>query len=99
VDALSSVVAVEEGPHGVRSNVISPGAIADTEGMDRLSVREVSFYIFLHLPDLLITKIGPQARRITLPARPPGIDRGRCKRDDIPLQPRGLVHHGAGPPR
>ncbi|KAJ7929575.1 2,4-dienoyl-CoA reductase [Mycena leptocephala] len=37
VDALSSVVAVEEGPHGVRSNVISPGAIADTEGMDRLS--------------------------------------------------------------
>ncbi|KAJ7035128.1 hypothetical protein C8F04DRAFT_1099152 [Mycena alexandri] len=36
VDALSAVVAVEEGPHGVRSNVIAPGAIANTEGMDRL---------------------------------------------------------------
>ncbi|KAJ6551909.1 2,4-dienoyl-CoA reductase [Mycena capillaripes] len=36
VDALSAVVAVEEGPHGVRSNVIAPGAIDGTEGMDRL---------------------------------------------------------------
>jgi len=26
------VIAVEEGPHGVRSNVIAPGPIADTEG-------------------------------------------------------------------
>ncbi|KAJ7111144.1 2,4-dienoyl-CoA reductase [Mycena crocata] len=37
VDALSAVVAVEEGPHGVRSNVIAPGPISGTEGMDRLS--------------------------------------------------------------
>ncbi|THU98219.1 2,4-dienoyl-CoA reductase, partial [Dendrothele bispora CBS 962.96] len=37
VDALSGVLAIEEGPHGVRSNVISPGPIAGTEGMDRLS--------------------------------------------------------------
>lgn len=37
VDALSAVLAVEEGPHGVRSNVISPGPIGGTEGMDRLS--------------------------------------------------------------
>ncbi|KAJ6480273.1 2,4-dienoyl-CoA reductase [Mycena sanguinolenta] len=36
IDALSAVVAVEEGPHGVRSNVIAPGAISGTEGMDRL---------------------------------------------------------------
>ncbi|KAF5375963.1 hypothetical protein D9757_008845 [Collybiopsis confluens] len=36
VDALSVVIAVEEGPHGVRSNVIAPGAIADTEGASRL---------------------------------------------------------------
>ncbi|KAJ7075954.1 2,4-dienoyl-CoA reductase [Mycena belliarum] len=36
VDALSAVLAVEEGPHGVRSNVIAPGPIAGTEGMDRL---------------------------------------------------------------
>ena len=36
VDALSAVVAVEEGPRGVRSNVISPGPISGTEGMARL---------------------------------------------------------------
>ncbi|KAJ7708306.1 2,4-dienoyl-CoA reductase [Mycena rosella] len=36
VDALSGVVAVEEGPHGVRSNVLAPGPISGTEGMDRL---------------------------------------------------------------
>ncbi|KAG6830918.1 hypothetical protein H0H87_006751 [Tephrocybe sp. NHM501043] len=40
VDALSSVLAVEEGPHGVRSNVIAPGPIANTEGMDRLSLKD-----------------------------------------------------------
>jgi len=39
VDALSAAVAVEEGPHGVRSNVISPGPIAGTEGMDRLGAK------------------------------------------------------------
>ncbi|KAJ4469768.1 2,4-dienoyl-CoA reductase [Lentinula edodes] len=37
VDALSAVLAVEEGPHGVRSNVIAPGPIGNTEGMQRLS--------------------------------------------------------------
>jgi peroxisomal 2,4-dienoyl-CoA reductase len=37
VDALSAVLAVEEGPHGVRSNIIAPGPINGTEGMDRLS--------------------------------------------------------------
>ncbi|GJJ15761.1 hypothetical protein Clacol_010039 [Clathrus columnatus] len=36
VDALSAVIAVEEGPRGVRSNVIAPGPIADTEGVKRL---------------------------------------------------------------
>lgn len=36
VDALSRVIAVEEGPWGVRSNVIAPGPISGTEGMDRL---------------------------------------------------------------
>ncbi|KAI0056883.1 NAD(P)-binding protein [Artomyces pyxidatus] len=39
VDALSAVLAVEEGPHGVRSNVIAPGPIGGTEGMDRLSAK------------------------------------------------------------
>jgi len=37
VDALSNVLAVEEGPRGVRSNVIAPGPISGTEGMDRLT--------------------------------------------------------------
>ncbi|EJD04629.1 NAD-binding protein [Fomitiporia mediterranea MF3/22] len=39
VDAISRVLAVEEGPHGVRSNVIAPGPIGGTEGMDRLSAQ------------------------------------------------------------
>ncbi|TBU41542.1 NAD(P)-binding protein [Dichomitus squalens] len=39
VDAISAVLAVEEGPQGVRSNVIAPGPIAGTEGMDRLSAK------------------------------------------------------------
>jgi len=38
VDALSAVLAVEEGPNGVRSNVIAPGATASTEGWARLSL-------------------------------------------------------------
>jgi len=40
VDALSAVLAIEEGPRGVRSNVIAPGPISGTEGMDRLSVKD-----------------------------------------------------------
>ncbi|CAN6673430.1 peroxisomal 2,4-dienoyl-CoA reductase Sps19p [(3E)-enoyl-CoA-producing] [Trichomonascus vanleenenianus] len=36
VDALARALAVELGPLGVRSNVIAPGPIAGTEGMDRL---------------------------------------------------------------
>ncbi|KAF9235954.1 hypothetical protein BU15DRAFT_50703 [Melanogaster broomeanus] len=42
VDALSAVLAVEEGPRGVRSNVIAPGPIGNTEGMSRLSSQERS---------------------------------------------------------
>ena len=42
MDALSAVLAVEEGPHGVRSNVIAPGPIGDTEGMDRLGTKNSS---------------------------------------------------------
>lgn len=37
VDALSAVIAIEEGPHGIRSNVIAPGGIIGTEGMNRLA--------------------------------------------------------------
>ncbi|KAF4313192.1 putative sporulation protein sps19 [Botryosphaeria dothidea] len=37
VDALSAAVCIEQGPFGVTSNVIAPGPIAGTEGMQRLS--------------------------------------------------------------
>jgi 2,4-dienoyl-CoA reductase [(3E)-enoyl-CoA-producing], peroxisomal len=40
IDALSRVVAVEFGPYGVRSNVISPGGIEGTEGVERLLPKE-----------------------------------------------------------
>lgn len=40
VDTLSNVAAVEFGPRGVTSNVIAPGPIANTEGMERLSKLE-----------------------------------------------------------
>ncbi|KAL4764558.1 SDR family oxidoreductase [Aspergillus foveolatus] len=36
IDALSHTVALEFGPLGVTSNVIAPGPIASTEGLDRL---------------------------------------------------------------
>jgi len=41
VDALSQVVAVEYGPYAVRSNVISPGGIEGTEGVERLLPSEL----------------------------------------------------------
>lgn len=37
IDALSSQCAIELGPRGITSNVISPGAISGTEGMARLA--------------------------------------------------------------
>ena len=37
VDQISNAVAIEYGPYGVTSNVITPGPIANTEGMNRLS--------------------------------------------------------------
>lgn len=36
IDALSNNLAIELGPSGIRSNVITPGPIGNTEGMDRL---------------------------------------------------------------
>ena len=41
IDALNQVVAVEYGPFGVRSNVISPGGIGGTEGVERLMPKEL----------------------------------------------------------
>lgn len=37
VDQISNSVAIEYGPYGVTSNVISPGPIGGTEGMERLA--------------------------------------------------------------
>ncbi|KAF2158379.1 hypothetical protein M409DRAFT_61711 [Zasmidium cellare ATCC 36951] len=37
VNALSNNMAIELGPLGITSNVIAPGPIGDTEGMDRLT--------------------------------------------------------------
>ncbi|KAJ5191796.1 Peroxisomal 2-4-dienoyl-CoA reductase [Penicillium cinerascens] len=36
IDSLSNAVAIEYGPRGVTSNIISPGPIAQTEGLERL---------------------------------------------------------------
>lgn len=36
VDALSATLSIELGPSGITSNVITPGPILGTEGMDRL---------------------------------------------------------------
>ncbi|KAH9902212.1 hypothetical protein F4778DRAFT_736770 [Xylariomycetidae sp. FL2044] len=41
VDSLSASVALEYGPFGVTSNVIAPGGIAGTEGMERLASNQV----------------------------------------------------------
>lgn len=40
VDALSNSASVEFGPRGVTSNIISPGPIGGTEGMERLARAE-----------------------------------------------------------
>ncbi|KAK1065734.1 peroxisomal 2 4-dienoyl-CoA reductase sps19, partial [Friedmanniomyces endolithicus] len=40
VDQISSSVAMEYGPHGITSNVITPGPISGTEGMERLSTAD-----------------------------------------------------------
>lgn len=37
IDALSSCTAIEFGPRGITSNIVAPGPIAGTEGMNRLS--------------------------------------------------------------
>ncbi|PGH09010.1 hypothetical protein AJ79_05805 [Helicocarpus griseus UAMH5409] len=42
VDSLSNNVAIEYGPRGVNSNIIAPGPIGETEGMERLARMEDS---------------------------------------------------------
>ena len=40
VDAMATSVAIEQGPRGITSNIIAPGPIANTEGVDRLSKKD-----------------------------------------------------------
>lgn len=42
IDALSSAVCLEQGPFGVTSNIIAPGPIAGTEGMERLAKKDAN---------------------------------------------------------
>lgn len=44
VDALSNALAVELGPLGIRSNCVAPGAIDETEGLERL-IRDKEAYV------------------------------------------------------
>lgn len=39
VEALSNVLAVEEGINGITSNCIAPGPIGETEGMSKLAIK------------------------------------------------------------
>ncbi|KAG8981321.1 hypothetical protein FRB90_007335, partial [Tulasnella sp. 427] len=50
VDALSAVIAVEEGPRGIRSNVIAPGPIGDTEGLSRLAATDANVRMTDYVP-------------------------------------------------
>lgn len=40
VDTLAHSICIEQGPRGITANVISPGPIAETEGMMRLSASQ-----------------------------------------------------------
>ena len=40
IDALSATAAIEFGPRGITSNIITPGPIAGTEGMARLGSKD-----------------------------------------------------------
>ncbi|KAF2431783.1 putative peroxisomal 2,4-dienoyl-CoA reductase SPS19 [Tothia fuscella] len=42
VDTLAHSICIEQGPRGITANVISPGPIAGTEGMERLSASKES---------------------------------------------------------
>jgi 2,4-dienoyl-CoA reductase [(3E)-enoyl-CoA-producing], peroxisomal len=42
VDQISHHIAIEYGPYGITSNVVTPGPIAGTEGMERLSKQDRS---------------------------------------------------------
>ena len=50
VDALSHSAALEFGPRGVTSNIIAPGPISGTEGMERLATKEGNAKAYKSVP-------------------------------------------------
>ncbi|KAJ8104647.1 hypothetical protein ONZ43_g7752 [Nemania bipapillata] len=50
VDSISSSVALEFGPYGITSNVIAPGGIEGTEGMERLASSKATKDMTKHIP-------------------------------------------------
>ncbi|TFY76528.1 hypothetical protein EWM64_g7483 [Hericium alpestre] len=56
IDAMNRVLALEEGPHGVRANVLAPGPIASTEGIDRLTAKNADEAVLD--PEAFKTRIG-----------------------------------------
>ena len=50
VDALSNNLAIEYGPRGITSNIIAPGPIAGTEGMERLARPDDFSHSFKGIP-------------------------------------------------
>jgi len=106
VDAISRVLAVEEGPKGVRSNVISPGPIGDTEGLSRLSnqVKSGNSRFPLgrigHLKDVANTTVflfSDAAANITGQIVPVDGGNGQLKPVELPypqsvLDPEGVKH-------
>ena len=50
IDALTRNLAVEWGPHGIRTNAIAPGPIEDTEGMRRLVPESVKQKLLRKIP-------------------------------------------------
>lgn len=55
IDALSNALAVELGPLGIRLNCIAPGAIANTEGLARLSPADPKTELVNNIP---LQKLG-----------------------------------------
>lgn len=50
VDVLSHTTAIELGPRGLTSNVIAPGPIGSTEGIERLAKADVAEQVIRGIP-------------------------------------------------
>lgn len=96
VDALSRVLAVEMGPLGVRSNVIAPGPIGGTEGMDRLAPKGAADMVGEGIPMQrmgakvsILCIVNFHSYQLTLAL----LTVGHCRCRSIPLQRRVDLRH------